>query len=447
MKEDLKEFAEQYYWIHMARFHFITIMAQGFYQEMVLPEKFVKCSKEELSENVILKGPSGNLWLVKLLKLQGDLLFKDGWKEFVEAHKVEEGDILSFEYEGYSCFNVLIYDTRDYCERETSYFARNHKNVLADEACPPKKQSVGNSGENMLKPPPADTSEVQSPKVHYDDNPRVEQLSPPGCTASNGKIASNSLRNELGLRRRKVRKIELADLPVGSAEDMHKHLTSDKFGAHTQNLSSLKFPASSRRTGSKSHCFACTGCETNRKGDSTTKGKGGRPRKIAVESSEPKLIQSIRRGKSAYQARIETILKSSRRPVTNEEKERTLQIASEIKPANPFFRIVMRDSHVYRGHFMTIPADFLATHLLKWRRADLRVPDGKDMWHNVRIQPKASSGITGAQWRNFVQDNNLENGDVCVFELCEAEKNLVFDVRIFRVVSEVTPLIKETVTF
>ncbi|KAJ6834764.1 B3 domain-containing protein-like [Iris pallida] len=161
----------------MARLNFITIMAQGFYQEMVLPEKIVKCSREELSENVILKGPSGNLWRVKLLKVEGDLLFKDGWKEFVEAHSIEEGDILSFAYEGYSCFNVLIYDKGDYCEKETSYFARNHKNVLADGACPPKKQSPGDSAD-MLKPPPADTSEVQSPKVNYDDNPHVEQLSP-----------------------------------------------------------------------------------------------------------------------------------------------------------------------------------------------------------------------------------------------------------------------------
>ncbi|KAJ6791260.1 B3 domain-containing protein-like [Iris pallida] len=456
MKEE-KEFAEQYYWNHMARLNFITIMAQGFYQEMVLPEKIVKCSREELSENVILKGPSGNLWRVKLLKVEGDLLFKDGWKEFVEAHSIEEGDILSFAYEGYSCFNVLIYDKGDYCEKETSYFARNHKNVLADGACPPKKQSPGDSAD-MLKPPPADTSEVQSPKVNYDDNPHVEQLSPPGCTASNGHVASSALRVELGGRRRKVRKIEFADHPMGPAEDMHKHLTLDKLEAQAQNLSPVNFPASGRRTGSKSHCSACTGRENKiRKGDSTSKGKGGRPRKLAVGSTEPKLIKSSkssRRRKLAYEARIETILKSSRRPVTNEEKERTLQIAGEIKPANPFFRTVMRDSHVYRGHFMTIPADFVATHrLLKWRRADLRVPDrkdmadGKDMWHDVRIQPKASSGLTGAEWRNFVQDNNLEEGDVCIFELCEAGKNLVFDVHIFRVVNEVTPLIKETATF
>ncbi|KAJ6808250.1 B3 domain-containing protein-like [Iris pallida] len=257
--QDLKEFAEQYYWNHVARFHFITVMLPGFNHQMVFPEKFVKNSKDDLSENVILKGPSGNLWLVKLLKVQGDLLFKEGWKEFVEAHNVEE--------------------------------------------------------------------------------------------------------------------------------DLY-----------------------------------------------TSRRKRARPRQIVQENTEQRSLYEVH-------------LVSNRRPVTDEEKDRAFWHASELKPDNPFFRIVMRDTHVYKHHFMTIPVDFVAEHLPSdYQAADLRIANGKTTYHDVRLERQnASVGLSGQLWRNFVQANNLEEGDACVFELCSTDRILLFDVHIFRVVEEVAPLDKQSV--
>lgn len=48
---------------------------------------------------------------------------KDGWKEFVDEHYVEENDVLVFKYDGNSCFDVLIFDQSG-CEKEASYFVR-----------------------------------------------------------------------------------------------------------------------------------------------------------------------------------------------------------------------------------------------------------------------------------------------------------------------------------
>ncbi|KAJ6791022.1 B3 domain-containing protein-like [Iris pallida] len=468
MKEELKEFAEQYYWNHMSRFHFIAIMPRGFDREMVLPEKFVKCFKDKLSENVILRGPSGNLWRVKLLKVQDDLLLKDGWKEFAEAHNVEEGDMLSFEYEGYSCFNVLVYDKKDHCERETSYFARNHKNVLAGGDCVQDKPNMGDSAENML----------HSPTVHCDDNAHVEQPSLPGFPALNGKTACSSLGVKCADRRRKVRITDLSVHKTYSAENMlpPDNLHSD-YNPQVKLPAPPKFPASNGKTASTSAGVELAGVANRRRkvrkseladhlmGSAenmnkhlnlnmledacTSEIKVGHARKLVVRYAQPEPVQLS----TCERSTSEVQLKSNRRPVTNEDKDRALQLASEIKPANPSFRIVLRDSHVYKTFFMTVPADFVAAHhLLKWTSADLRIPDGKETWCNVHLQAKVRSaytkaqcGFAGTQWRKFVQDNNLEEGDVCIFELCSSETDLIFDVHIFRVVNELAPLTKESV--
>lgn len=70
-----------------------------------------------------MRSPNGNLWSVKLEKVSGSLMVKDGWKEFVDEHYVEENDVLVFKYDGNSCFDVLIFDQSG-CEKEASYFVR-----------------------------------------------------------------------------------------------------------------------------------------------------------------------------------------------------------------------------------------------------------------------------------------------------------------------------------
>lgn len=437
-RQDLKEFAEQYYWNHVTRFHFVTVMLPGFDHQMVFPEKFVKNSKEDFSENVILKGPSGNLWLVKLLKVQGDLLFKEGWKEFVEAHNIEEGDTLSFEYEGYSCFNVLIYDAKTGCEREASYFAKNHKNIIADAAFLAKKENGKGCEQNMDEPSPADNHENEpspadnhenSPRVQCDDRPQVEQPSLPNFTSS--KRSADKSDGRCDDHRRKIRKSERLVRTMDSEETMHKHQSKSSTVSSVDDLqahrfSPKKFCTSTRKTASK--------LSTNGEDVSTSRRKKARPRQIVQENTEQRPLYEVH-------------LVSNRRPVTDEEKDRALRHASELKPDNPFFRIVMRDTHVYKHHFMTIPVDFVAEHLPSdYQAADLRIANGKTTYHDVRLeQQDASVGLSGQLWRNFVQANNLEEGDACVFELYNADRVLLFDVHIFRVLEEVAPLDKQSV--
>ncbi|KAM0949285.1 putative transcription factor B3-Domain family [Dioscorea sansibarensis] len=126
-----KQWAEHFYWNHFKPkgMSFIKVMDSGFSQGMHLlcmqfiPVKFVKNVKRKLPDNMSLRDPNGNLWSIKLFKVPGSLLVKDGWKEFVDANHVEKKDFLVFRYDGKACFNVLIFDQSG-CEKEASFIVR-----------------------------------------------------------------------------------------------------------------------------------------------------------------------------------------------------------------------------------------------------------------------------------------------------------------------------------
>jgi len=54
---------------------------------------------------------------------------------------------------------------------------------------------------------------------------------------------------------------------------------------------------------------------------------------------------------------------------------------------------------------------------------------------------KKGGGLTGYGWKKFVLDNNLEEFDVCLFELASQKRDprMVMDVEIFRVIPEIVP--------
>ncbi|KAJ4838357.1 hypothetical protein Tsubulata_019997 [Turnera subulata] len=85
---------------------------------------------------------------------------------------------------------------------------------------------------------------------------------------------------------------------------------------------------------------------------------------------------------------------SKMQPMSSVQKARALSRASAFKSTNPFFKIVKQPSCVHGGSRMNL-VYFLAG------------------------------------WKEFVEDNNLGVGDVCVFEMIN-EKYMMFHVYIFR---------------
>ncbi|MQM01933.1 hypothetical protein Taro_034691, partial [Colocasia esculenta] len=127
-------------------------------------------------------------------------------------------------------------------------------------------------------------------------------------------------------------------------------------------------------------------------------------------------------------------LLSNRSPVTQEEIEKASKRAKEFQSDDPFFWKPMKATHVYRGFFMAVPKEFSAEYLPSGKaKVTLRTPHGKERWVVSFRKVNYSYGFSG-DWRKFVQDNHLKEGDACVFELKGSKKEIIMHVHIFRVV-------------
>ncbi|KAI3418616.1 uncharacterized protein J3R85_013557 [Psidium guajava] len=101
------------------------------------------------------------------------------------------------------------------------------------------------------------------------------------------------------------------------------------------------------------------------------------------------------------------------------------------EPNNPFFRVIMRPSYVRGKFLLNLPASFVGMYLKgNSRDITLEVSDGKK--RRVRCILFSGKGKISRGWHEFVTDNNLEIGDVCIFELVQRE-DIVLKVTIFRV--------------
>ncbi|KAL0360771.1 UNVERIFIED_CONTAM: B3 domain-containing protein [Sesamum radiatum] len=76
----------------------------------------------------LLVGPSGNNWYVGLVIVDNGLFLNDGWADFVRDHFLEQGDSLVFRYDGNLHFTVQIFD-RSLCEKEAAFSAESSQDL------------------------------------------------------------------------------------------------------------------------------------------------------------------------------------------------------------------------------------------------------------------------------------------------------------------------------
>lgn len=305
---------------------------------------------KHLAEVVTLEGPSGNRWLVRFSMIGGHAYFKEGWKEFVEAHHVEEGDCLVFEYCGSSCFSVLIFD-RSGCEREAAYFV-GIMNPILRKGCQAEEKH-----EKQLP----DVLKFSSPRLPCDDNSPLQ-------------------------------------------------LDSDD-----EKNSSFKAKFDSRRFRTRS---------------SASSGRNNYEHSIPSKMVEE---DSVKPGSVNMHEGQTTGMKLK-------AKLRYLRSTKAIRAETPYFTKFLLPSHLTgTSIFMTFPYDFAHKNLsLRPQEIFLRYQD--KMW-SVKYEVKLTSsnrdsvtGLSGKGWLQFVRDNELYEGDGCIFVFAGSETGkLLLDVHIVRV--------------
>ncbi|XP_058081446.1 B3 domain-containing protein REM16-like isoform X2 [Magnolia sinica] len=369
---DCRKYEEHIYWNHHD-VRFFQPMYTDSFRSLSIPRKFVQQFREELSDTITLKGPSGYMWDVGLIRTDDEMSLQNGWREFAEEHSLVVNDLLVFTYVGDSQFDVLIFG-RGGCEKVGSYFIRKCGTNQYKSKCQQKEEA---------------SKDFTGPSHARMENARDSQKTPDQSThfkhpQSNGK----AVKETQYVLRRGNRKIGSRGLSVDT-ESRNSELKSSKTGR----------------------------CDVKQRLDLTP-----------LDGCLSYPLHFI----------------SNRRPVTEEERDRAWQLASAFKTVKPSFRAVMRSTHVCRRFYMTIPAEFVRDHLnYKSQLVTISIPSGETWPVFYRHRNTGLSGL-GKGWADFVFDNNLEEGDACVFELSRKRELIVLNVHIFRVVEEVVPPIQFT---
>ncbi|KAL2932512.1 hypothetical protein RDABS01_020030, partial [Bienertia sinuspersici] len=134
--ESCKALAKHKYWheVPPRKFRFFKIMLGGFENQLRIPRKFIDCFRGDLSRSCVLRGQSGNSWEVHIIKTEEDVLFSEGWENFVNDHNLKFGYFLVFCYVGDFSFDVSVFDPTG-CENERSHFTKNLNQVPYDTSC------------------------------------------------------------------------------------------------------------------------------------------------------------------------------------------------------------------------------------------------------------------------------------------------------------------------
>ncbi|PIA41529.1 hypothetical protein AQUCO_02200155v1 [Aquilegia coerulea] len=354
--------------------HFFKIIHSSCIQDrrLTIPKKFIRIFGKELANVVVLKVPSNKHWEVELVEDEGQVWFQNGWHRFMEYHSISVGHFLVFRYDGNSQFSVVILDTR---ASEIEY--------PCDIDCEP----------TMLT---KNSNHVQEhdPCVHYIEGPRelmckseAENIKQEECEVSGSifKVFPEAIAFDLDCPNNYTLSSPPGMLRPRS-DDLHQ-VTNDKgVQSNIRNNTSM-----SKTLEVGLHC-----------------------NKQETRTREASILE-VQEDAQVYECR---------RPVSFQEKEQPFVAARAFTSENPICIVIMHSSY-------NLPVDFARTYLKEnVQCVTLRVSDGK-RWQvqcsSVTYRFRLMKG-----WKEFVFDNDLEQDDICRFELVDW-KRTEMKVTIFRV--------------
>ncbi|XP_059447097.1 B3 domain-containing transcription factor VRN1-like isoform X2 [Corylus avellana] len=394
-------------------FHKLILSSTIQAKQLRIPENFVKKFRQELSAVARLSVPDGHVWQVGLKKVENGVWFQDGWQEFVECYSIRVGYLLVFRYEGNSGFFVHIFNLTN---SEINYHSNSLSNVQG--------LNYGNQYNVFEEMEEDDSAQILGPS--------------PSC------LTTGPLKNKL----------------FGGCGDQ---LTPSK--SYTPSLQNL-FNGSQLKN---SFNWDGEGNLHPFKGVNKSPGEIQPSRDIGVQFNAVEFKKSLDDGKLRNPGQeIQTIKKTMRkkrkpdpnelessaqheeevemrfrfyesasarkRTVTAEERERAINAAKAFEPTNPFCRVVLRPSYLYRGCIMYLPSCFAEKYLSGVSGfIKLQTPDGRQ-WP-ARCLYRGGRAKLSQGWYEFSLENNLGEGDVCVFEQMKM-RDIVLKVTVFRVAED-----------
>eukprot|EP00261_Vitis_vinifera_P035239 XP_019076482.1 PREDICTED: B3 domain-containing protein Os01g0723500 isoform X1 [Vitis vinifera] len=361
---------------------FFKVMMGDFSKDLRIPPAFVKHFDGVLPhKSLIMRNPGSKVWCVYVQKVDRCFFFEKGWGKFVQDNFLELGDFLVFHYVGNSKFEVIIYG-KHCCEKEllAATASNDEPHSKGDERQENAKRENGERGESGTGPPLPLDKERQ----------RNASCKGRGKSGSFGRF--NSSRKGTMDKRR------------SEGPDEYKS-GADQIQAKRSGVIHIKSDSSSCDEMDNDSDSSSGGDELKTKEDQLHQGN--------ERKCEPSKL------KQPVEETIAGVRFSQGTPclgrLSNKVKARALKAASKFVSNYPFFKIVMQSTYLHSG-YLRIPKQFSSTHIKGSSRKAMLWASDRFWPVKLLVYPLWSSVLTTG-WVDFVKENALREGDVCVFEM------------------------------
>ncbi|CAJ1932821.1 unnamed protein product [Sphenostylis stenocarpa] len=375
-------------------------------RQLRIPDNFLRKYGTQLSTIATLTVPDGSVWRIGLKKADSRIWFVDGWQDFIQRYSITVGYFLVFMYEGNSSFIVHIFNLST---SEINYQSamRNHN----EGPCFANYHHIFDEMEDV------DSLDLSSPYLTsgtLQNKGFAGSLDP----LASGKSHTPALQN-LFNGGSKLNRVNWGD--SGSA---YSSKGANSQGSQSTRDIGVQFNAVEFKRSTEELKLRYSNEEAVNK---TAKKK----RKSDLQGEEP---SGENEEEAEMRYRFYESASARKRTVTAEERERAINASKAFEPTNPFCRVVLRPSYLYRGCIMYLPSCFAEKNLNGVSGfIKLQLPNGRQ-W-SVRCLYRGGRAKLSQGWFEFTVENNLGEGDVCVFELLRT-KEVVLQVAVFRVTED-----------
>ncbi|XP_028777082.1 B3 domain-containing transcription factor VRN1-like [Neltuma alba] len=398
-----------------------------------VPKTFVNHHGEDFSPVITLRDPNAREWKIGLEKSEedGDVWFSEGWDKFLEYYSITNEHFLVFRYEGDSRFHVLIFDMsgseiqypsqipsperNQVASSESSksndhdhHWSQNHNDNDNNDNC---NGNGGGGGGDYDGGIGHHFTEEYFPDDEDDSTHAYEEHNLYYSTSSSESTSPSPSKSNSPTKRRGFTKF----VDQASKRERRKRYSSPSSRSAFQRK---------RRRRERS------ASENDEQSD------GGSNRRRRRRRSE----EGRRRGREKKEDHVERVLKQTvksksykKRHISDRLRAKVLQAADKYRSDFPSFRAVLRPHNLYNS-FVYVPARF-AVKYLGGGSEKIKLENVKGKQWEARCFNRNGSGNgmnIGEGWAKFKMDNEVKEGDVCVFELIK-RKDIVLRVRIFRV--------------
>ncbi|KAI3966130.1 hypothetical protein MKW92_019971 [Papaver armeniacum] len=426
----------------------------------------------ELSDLAIIK-VLNSIWHIKLKKAEGVLLFENGWPEFMEFYSICVGHVIFFRYDGDSEFQVHIFGMDGTEIDYPSHIDNTNHEVEMTSTHSDEVEVVSiHSGSTQSNYEPSMSRECSLIQSNYEPSMSSESSLNSGSTQSNhepsmssessyGKSLFNKLsssRQEFSQKTQKQRTFVHTRIHTKAFQETLK--AAEAFKSENPSFKRILQASHIKRILKVPNAFVTSYLKNITRTVITLRISDGRTWEVGY-ISETQTESKLSKGWYKFVAdnhlkegdvcvfelvdrkKFEMNVHFFRQQKTFDRKlnpkiryyttefQATLEAAEDFTSENPFFKVVMQASYI-EGQLMRVPAVFATSHLrnITETTITLMVSDGRT-WKVRYVSRSPTDKRLSHGWCKFVADNDLKEGNVCVFELIDRKK-IEMIVHIFR---------------